>query len=86
MTTWRKEISAVFEANKDTWDNVVETTLSSNDLDLEFDSGYGRPEGKPVTLWTKDRVYYPIVYDGSEWVSSAPRNPCTEACEHKGSY
>lgn len=28
--------------------------------------------------WTPTRVYFPVKYDGGEWVESAPRNPCDE--------
>ena len=29
-------------------------------------------------------VYFPICYDGAEWVGHAPRNPCDIAMEHQG--
>lgn len=53
-------------------------------LDREFDNGYGGAEGMPFTLWTEERVYFPVVYDGAEWVASVPRNPCDEATDHVG--
>lgn len=53
-------------------------------LNYNFFSGYGTAEGPPFTLWTKDRIYFPVQYDGSEWISSVPRNPCDESTEHQG--
>ena len=43
-----------------------------------------QPVPAPFTAWTETRVFFPIVYDGSEWCGSAPRHPCNEAMEHQG--
>jgi len=53
-------------------------------LDYDFDSGYGCEYGPCFTCWTKDRVYFPVKYDGSEWISSVPRHPCDEVTGHQG--
>ena len=53
-------------------------------FDCEFDSGYGRSEGCHFTAWGHKYVYFPAVYDGSEWMSFVPRNPCLHATEHIG--
>lgn len=66
----------------ETWANVVACTLYDEILDVEFEDGFGSPEGKPFTLWTEQRVYFPVEYDGAESVASAPRNPCDEVMEH----
>ena len=76
--TWREEIG------KDVLEQMVAIYPKDLDLDKKFDAGYGSPEGEPFTLWTKDRVYFPICYDGAEWVCSVPRNPCDIATEHMG--
>ena len=78
-TTWRKLIK-----EKAGEDQIVHCTLSDGELDAEFDSGFGGHEGKPFTAWGQQRVYFPVVYDGAEWVSSVPRNPCNEPTEHVG--
>ena len=78
MTTWRKEIG------NDVLSQSEAIYPKDLDLDKVFDSGYGGSEGEPFTLWTKDRVYFPAVYDGSEWVASVPRNPCDIATVHIG--
>ena len=84
MTTWRKEIAEAMEESYDSWDNVVACTLSDAELDAEFNPSYGSNEGEPFTLWTKSRVYFPVVYDGAEWASSVSRNPCDEKKQHVG--
>ena len=53
-------------------------------LDYEFDDGYGGSNGVQFTAWTKDIVYFPVVYDGKEWISSISRNPCNKPSGHKG--
>ena len=85
MATWKQLIEDAF-VRGDTWDDVVYCTLNSLAMTAEFDDGYGSTEGEPFTLWTKNRVYFPLVYDGAEWVGSVPRNPCDEAMAHKGGY
>ena len=83
MDTWRELIQE--EASKH-GDSVDAMTISIEDggLDREFDDWYGLHEGCPFTAWSVSRVYFPIVYDGAEWVGSAPRNPCDERLEHFG--
>lgn len=83
-TTWRELISDALEAHKERWEDVEANTLTEAELDVKFDSGYGGEEGIPFTLWTANRVYFPICYDGAEWVGSAPRNPSPEKCERQG--
>jgi len=79
MATWRKLINEALDG-----DTLIACTLTEEEMDVEFYDGYGGSEGKPFTAWSETRVYFPIVYDGAEWVGSAPRNPCDEACSHEG--
>lgn len=83
MTTWHKLISEELENQGERWDDVVFCTLKHPHK--QFDAGYGSSEGTPFTLWTKKRVYFPVVYDGAEWVGSVPRHPCDEETIHIGS-
>ncbi len=53
-------------------------------FDVEFDAGFGGSEGPPVLAWTTTRVYFPVVYDGAEWIESAPRIPRREGQKHVG--
>lgn len=82
-TTWRKQFD---QARKDWSDQSVVVAIAPNDaaLDVVFDPGWGGSEGPPVLIWTEERVYFPVVYDGSEWLESAPRNPVSEGQAHVG--
>ena len=53
-------------------------------FDREFDGGYGGSEGCQFTAWGRKYIYFPAVYDGSEWIAFVPRNPCLHATEHIG--
>jgi hypothetical protein len=77
-TTWRKE----FEAFNDY--KVVAVEPNEDVLDIKFDAGYGGSEGPPVLIWTEEYVYFPVVYDGAEWLDRAPRNPRAEGQPHVG--
>ena len=86
ITTWRDRISYAMEEHGETLDDVTGAApaISAGWLDVEFDDGWGRAEGAPFTLWTSRRVYFPVVYDGSEWAASVPRRPCREITDHVG--
>lgn len=84
MTTWRKEIAEIMATHNENWGDVVGCSISDAQLDKEFDGGWGGHEGAAFTLWTENRVYFPVVYDGAEWVGSVPRNPCYESTPHVG--
>lgn len=81
-TTWRKEIADHLENYPG--EEVIACTLSEDELDVKFDSGYGGTYGEHFTVWTQNRVLFPVVYDGAEWVGSVPRNPCDEKTGHWG--
>ena len=77
VTSWREKL--------DTFDDeIIECTLTADQLDYEFDDGFGGSCGHSFTAWSEKYVYFPVVYDGSEWVGRAPRNPCDEATPHQG--
>lgn len=76
-TTWRQGIKEVTD----------EPILSSvGDLDKPFNDGFGGSEGPDFVAWTEHLVLFPVVYDGSEWVGTAPRNPGEDPqpLEHQG--
>jgi len=82
-TTWRKQL---IEAFKYTEDNIesLKTTLTEDELDVKFDGGYGGINGVPFTAWSRKFVYFPVVYDGAEWVGYVRRNPCSVKTNHWG--
>jgi len=86
MTTWRKEILKRMIENEDKDVKNYVCTLTEEELDIEFEEGFGWPEGLPFTLWTTWHVYFPCVYDGKEWSGSVYRNPTRIATEHQGGY
>ena len=59
-------------------------TLTKEELETTFDDDFGGIEGCPFTAWSENWVYFPVQYDGSEWVGSVPRNPCDIKTEHIG--
>lgn len=101
MTSWRQEINAEMLQHGDTWDGSIvvfgrskwndgHENVDLTDVDacldrMFFPNDFGAIDGLPFTLWTNDRVYFPVEYQGGvEGVSSVPRNPVAEASEHKG--
>ncbi len=79
MENWKKMIAEVAGDDK-----IIACTLTEEELLQKFDAGFGGSEGKPFTAWSEKYVYFPIVYDGAEWVGKAPRNLCDEATKHQG--
>jgi len=72
------------EKHGESWAQIVGHTFQGEECDMLFDNDYGVTQDVPFTLWTTTRVYFPAVYDGLEWVSSVPRNPCFEKTKHVG--
>lgn len=83
MTTWKKEFEYCLEQTRDTFDKL-DCTLTEDELNVEFDAGYGGTEGKPFAAYSEKYVYFPGCYDGSEWIAWVPRNPTGKAIEHIG--
>src|ERR1035438_1065207 len=74
MQSWRKRITEVMTEVGDSWNNLVYSTLSDEDLNVSFQGN----EAKAFKLWTTDRVYYPFAFCGAAWVGSVLRNPRDE--------
>lgn len=85
MTNWRNMILEEILDTEGPDAKMIACTLTDEQLGEEFDASYGIERGAPFTAWTENRVYFPVCYDGSEWVGSAPRHPCDEATTHQGS-
>ena len=79
--TWKDVEASVIE-ERPTYDD----TSHHPSFDNKFDTGYGGKEGDHFTVWTKKRVYFPVIYDGAESVGSVSRNPDNKATEHFGGY
>jgi hypothetical protein len=83
ITTWEQELQAEMRKRNDPGP-VLFRAPNENDFNVTFCPGYGAEEGMPVLAWTEQRVYFPICYDGAEWMGSAPRNYQFEGQEHQG--
>lgn len=78
-------IEEALAENSEAWTDVESNTMTEADMAKEFDSGYGdTTEGCAFTVWTARSVYFPICYDGVEWVGRASRNPDGKPTEHQG--
>lgn len=86
ITTWRELITKTMQYNNESWDNVVSCTLTDEELNIKFYNGYCGVNGQSFTLWTERRVYFLVVYDGVEWVSSVSRNSDGIPTEHVGRW
>lgn len=80
---WWNELKELMESDGEDFSKMV-CTLTEEQMKVEFDDGYGSSEGQPFTAWGEKWVYFPIVYDGSEWIGHAPRNPCSISMSHQG--
>ena len=81
--SWNELIMLTIKQDKDDSPTLT-TTLTETEFNEKFDDGYGGERGRPFTAWTDKRVYFPVCYDGSEWVGSVPRNPCNEVTVGQG--
>lgn len=82
-TTWRDLIDHEMKRRHEDWDDVIDSAFDG-DVDTVFDNGWGSTEGCAFTLWTHHRVYFPVSYDGAEWVESVNRYPDAEPTKHVG--
>jgi hypothetical protein len=82
--SWKTTLEGVMACHGETLQDLEAITLTDDELAAEFDSGYGGTEGKPFTAWSTKRVYFPICYDGAEWVGSVSRHPDGKPTEHQG--
>jgi len=84
MQSWKKMLDEEMKNNSESWDDVVSNTMTEEEMVKKFDSGFGSSEGIPFTVWTKESVYFPVVYDGAEWVGRVSRNPDGKPTKHQG--
>ncbi len=84
MTTWKEQILDAMKGVGETFQDVVSCTLTDEELLKRFDPSWGGIKGLSFTLWTSNRVYFPVVYDGREWVESVSRNPDGKSTGHVG--
>lgn len=83
LDTWREMISWEKARNLDDTE-LVAIAPGESVLDIEFDGDYGSTNGPNFLAWSETHVYFPVRYDGAEFVGSAPRNPTSEGQRHVG--
>jgi len=92
FNSWNKMLAAELERRNDTFVSLcieIEGTptfvpLNHYQFSATFDTSYGRCKGCHFTAWGESHVYFPVTYDGAEWIGSVPRNPEPCATEHFG--
>lgn len=82
-TTWRSKLAEAMREAQDSGP-IVAYAPDEASFDVAFDDGYGGAEGPHVLAWTENHVYFPVVYDGAEWIGSAPRSPTPAGQGHVG--
>ena len=71
-----KDIIEEMEKHGETLSDIVSSTLTDEDMNDDHYFSKNQREGKiSFTIWTKNRVYFPAIYDGWSWVESVSRNP-----------
>ena len=84
MENWKTLLDSVLKENGESWDDVEANTMTEQGMQKNFDAGFGGVEGCQFTVWTKNSVYFPIQYDGAEWVGRVSRHPDGKPTEHQG--
>lgn len=79
-------LSNALKDNGESWDDVEANTMTEEEMAKEFYSGFGEPEGRPFTVWTKRSVYFPVCHDGSESVGRVSRHPNGVPTWHLGGW
>jgi hypothetical protein len=83
MANWYNMLKDEMDSLNDDFGDKT-CTLTDDELKVEFDNSYGREEGAGFTAWGNKYVYFPLCYDGSEWIGFAPRSPCDISMKHQG--
>ncbi len=79
---WHDELKKEFGKRGDDF-KKRKCTLTLKELKQEFEEDCNQTQGRPFTAWGKKYVYFPLEYDGAEWIGYAPRYPCDEICKHQ---
>lgn len=83
MSNWKDMLETALEERGEKLTDLESNTLTEADMLKKFDSGYGGIEGVPFTAWSAKTVYFPLSYDGAEWVGSVSRHPDGKPTEHQ---
>ena len=84
MSNWKKLLIETMQERGESLDDIESNTMTDEEMNKNFDSGFGGINGIAFTVWTARAVYFPICYDGAEWVGSVSRNPDGKPTYHQG--
>ena len=84
MANWKTMIEEEMRNRGEAWSDIVSSTLTDAEASKSFDDGFGGVGGQHFTVWTEKTVYFPVTYDGIEWVGSVSRHPDGRATPHHG--
>ncbi len=76
---WYDELKKEFKKNDDDF-KKYKCTLTLKQLKHEYEV---LPSAQPFRAWSEKYVYFPIEYDGDNWLGSVLRNPCNKAFFHQ---
>lgn len=80
--TWRAMIQDILDCDVEN-EQLLFVAPNKEVLDVVFNSGYGTAEGPEFLAWSENYVFFPLEYDGSEYVGYAPRNPVARTMRHQ---
>jgi hypothetical protein len=88
--SWFKMLAAQLERRSDTFVSLcieIEGTptfvpLNHYQFCKPFDAGFSYYERCHFTAWGESYVYFPMTFEGAEWIGSVPRNPELCATNH----
>jgi len=84
-STWKEKIQIEMDLYGESLSDIVSSTISEDEMNKEFNNSYGLIKGIPFTVWTANRVYFPVWSNRSaEWCNSVARNPDGEPTYHIG--
>jgi len=84
LKSWKELLLSEMRIRRETLLDIEVNTLSDEEMEAEFDPDYGGTNGGPFTIWTRKTVYFPLCYDGAEWVGSVARHPDGVPTSHQG--
>lgn len=84
MKTWKDAVVEEMGRCGESWDMVVAVADNYPLSEAPVSQSWGGGTNTAFTVWTENRVYIPVQYDGMEWCSSVPRNPCDEKTDPVG--
>lgn len=82
--SWKMLLEREMDARGETLADLEANTLTDAEMVKEFNAGHGGTEGIPFTAWSPKTVYFPVCYDGAEWVGSVSRHPDGKPTCHQG--